>query len=399
MTSQNDPNTNQDGIESNFSFHDSIDDLQANFIQNVSHELRTPLAIILGYSELLQKGELGDLAPEQRKAMSLIVNRTNELRTLVERINLLLSIESGQFVSILVDMNEVVSKVVGERAPGAEEAGLEMRVDLASALPDVMGDPYHIEQAVDCLVDNAIKFTPEGGTVHVTTFWDAEWIGVSVEDTGIGIDEEALPNLFQKRFYQIDGSSTRRYGGLGLGLTVTNAIMREHRGKINVQSELDEGSRFTLCLLSAEALSRIDEEKVFPEAAEEPKEVRILIVDDEEFVALALSESLRRLPNCDVESAHGGEEALELFAEQPFDLVITDYQMPGTDGMTLAEHICSLYPDTSIIMTTAYNDQTLQDQAAQISIKHILDKPVAPEDIRNVAMEILGESQEESRAE
>ncbi len=399
MTLPNDPNANQDSIESDFSLHDSIDDLQANFIQNVSHELRTPLAIILGYSELLQKGELGDLAPEQRKAMSLIVNRTNELRTLVERINLLLSIESGQFVSLPVDMNEVVSKVVGEHAPGAEEAGLEMRVDLASALPDVMGDPYHIEQAVDCLVDNAIKFTPEGGTVHVVTFSDAEWIGVSVEDTGIGIDEKDLPNLLQKRFYQIDGSSTRRYGGLGLGLTVTNAIMREHRGKINVQSEPDMGSRFTLSLLSAEAWSRIDEEKAFPEAAEEPKKIRMLIVDDEEFVALALSESLRRLPNCDVESAHGGEEALELFARQPFDLVITDYQMPGTDGMTLAERICSLYPDTSIIMTTAYNDQTLQDQAAQFSIKRILDKPVAPEDIRNVAMEILGESQEESRAE
>ncbi len=121
---------------------------------------------------------------------------------------------------------------------------------------------------------------------------------------------------------------------------------------------------------------------------------RILIVDDEENVALTFQDSLERLPNCEIAIATNGEQALQLFEQQPFDLLITDYKMPGTDGITLAVRVRQLYPRTVIIMITAYGDQTLREQAARASIQRVLDKPVRLGEIRCVALEALGRVEE-----
>jgi CheY-like chemotaxis protein len=118
---------------------------------------------------------------------------------------------------------------------------------------------------------------------------------------------------------------------------------------------------------------------------------RILVVDDEENVALTLQSGLEKLPNCEVAIATSGEEALLLFAQQPFDLMVTDYKMPGTDGMTLAARIRQAYPPTSIVMITAYTNDDLREQAA--SIYSILDKPVKLAQVRSAALEALGQAE------
>ena len=116
---------------------------------------------------------------------------------------------------------------------------------------------------------------------------------------------------------------------------------------------------------------------------------RILVVDDEESVALTLQAGLERLANCEVAVSNSGEEALQLFERQPFDLLITDYKMPGTDGMTLAARVRQSYPSTAIVMITAYSSDELREQAARASIHRILDKPVKLAEVRSAALEAL----------
>lgn len=116
----------------------------------------------------------------------------------------------------------------------------------------------------------------------------------------------------------------------------------------------------------------------------------ILIVEDEENVAVTLQYMLKKLPRCNITIAGGGEQALRLFERQPFDLLITDYKMPDMDGMTLAARVRQSYPQTVIIMITAYGDDALREQAAHISVQHVLDKPVELVEIRSAALEALG---------
>ena len=250
----------------------------------------------------------------------------------------------------------------------------------------MLGDPYQLQHAADCLLDNAIKFTPAGGRVGIQVCADRPdqtepaWICFSVTDTGIGIAREEQDRIFAS-FYQADGSTTRRYGGLGLGLTVAKAVVEAHAGDIKVSSQPGEGSRLTI---------RIPTLQPDDQAGQLPPAVRrILVVDDEEMVAMIIQEGLESLPNCQVVMATSGEQALQLFAQQPFDLVITDYKMPGVSGLTLAARIRQLYPQTVIIMITAYGDDILRDLAAQVSILRILDKPVKLKEIRDTTLEAL----------
>ncbi len=363
---------------------EELENLQTQFIQNVSHELRTPLQIVQGYVSLLRDGDLGALAPEQEEAVSVIASRADELRTLVERIGILLAIEGSGDVQEPVALDQIVAEAVDAYRSVALEKGLNLQLSMERDPPSLLGDSYHLEQVVDCLLENAIKFTPEGGKILVELEADPAWVSVSVSDTGIGIEESELEHIFSG-FYQVDGSTTRRYGGLGLGLTVVRAVVEAHQGRIEVASQPGQGSRFTVRL---PAMTSGDE----VEHAAEGETIlqHVLIVDDEEFVALTLSEALSSLPNCEVSAVTNAAEALDLFEEQPFDLLITDYKMPDTNGIDLAAKIRDLYPETVIIMVTAYGDDMLREQASESSIQRIMDKPVRLADIREVTLEALG---------
>ncbi len=202
-------------------------------------------------------------------------------------------------------------------------------------------------------------------------------------DTGIGIAAAEQAHIFDS-FYRIDDLFARNYGGVGLGLAVVKTVAAAYAGQIEFESEPDRGSCFTLKIPAALPVTR-------PDALDQQSEKRqrILIVDDEETVALTLQAGLEKLPNCEIITAAGGEQALQLFKRQPFDLLLTDYKMPGIDGLTLAARVRQLYPHTVIIMITAYSDDYLNKQAADISIRRVLDKPVEFSEIRRAASEAL----------
>jgi len=267
----------------------NLDELHSTFIQNVSHELRTPLTIIQGYAELLDDGSLGALAPEQQEAIFVIVDRADALRTLVERIDILLEVEARATAPLPLALDEIVAEAVKGRRAAATQAGLTLEVHLEPGLPPVSGASYHLQQAMDCLLENALKFTPGGGKVEVQVYTEPGWVCLAVTDTGIGMTEEGLERIFT-RFYQRDRSTTRRHGGIGLGLTLVRAVIEEeHGGRIEVESQPGQGSRFTIRLPALSVPSQVAQPVEDAMASR-----RILSVDGEENVALTLHDGLVR---------------------------------------------------------------------------------------------------------
>ncbi len=360
--------------------HNKMEELKNMFVRNVQHELRTPVSIIMGYAELLRDGTLGGLAPEQREAVFAIANQAQVLRKLVERITTLLVVEATKPPQLPLPLPDIVAGVIEANQPRATRTGLTLTADIPSDLPLVSGNPDHLQQAIECLVENAVKFTPEGGRVELKARAQADRIYLSITDTGIGIAPNKLRHIFDT-FFQADGSTTRRYDGLGLGLTVAKAIIEAHGGQIEAESRPGEGSRFTITLpaLTSLALAAQSFQQDFTLQ-------RILIVDDEEYVALTLRDGLEKLPNCEIIAATSGNEALSYFAQQPFDLLITDYKMPDIDGITLTTKIQQLYPRTASIIITAYGDRI--PHGAPIDVP-VLDKPVTLAQIRTATLETL----------
>ncbi len=369
--------------------------LQETFIRNVSHELRTPLSVLKGYAELLQAGELGALAPEQQEAMFVIVNRAEELQTIVTRVGVLLEMEAGMAAAHPMSLSSVAAQMTESLRARAERAGIVLRFVLPQGVSRMLGAEEHIQQALECLIDNAFKFTPRGGEVEVRLIEDCGGVCLSVSDTGIGIAAEDLADLFTP-FHQVDSSHSRRYGGMGLGLTVVQKVVAAYQGQIEVTSTPGAGSCFTLkfpALTDTPASQAADSTVA--------KTRRILVVDDEEFVGLTLQEGLEKLSNCEVAVALNGAQALTMFAEQPFDLLITDYKMPDMNGVTLAARVRELYPKTGVIMITAYSNHLLREPFAAAAVQRVLNKPVRISEIRTAALETLsnGERQPEKGAE
>jgi PAS domain S-box-containing protein len=225
----------------------AVDRLKNEFIQGVSHELRSPLALIRGYAELLDSGELGDLSPEQQGAVEIIARRARMLGDMVEDITLLLTAEARALVRRPLAVDDLARASVEDFRLAADQAVLTLRAEVASDLPPVDGVSVYLRRLLDNLVGNAIKFTPAGGTITVRVYQEGEWIVLQVADTGVGIPPDEQERIFD-RFYQVDGSTKRRYRGFGLGLTLVKEIVEAHDGTVDVESEVDEGSVFTVRL-------------------------------------------------------------------------------------------------------------------------------------------------------
>ena len=177
--------------------------------------------------------------------------------------------------------------MVEKKSDDAEKKGLTLQMHMDQNLPLVSGDPYQLQEALDCGSENAIKFTPQGGQVEVQGYTEPGWVCLVINDTGVGIEPNKLPYL-GTGFYQVDGSTTRRYGGLGLGLTLARSVVKAHSGKIEVESQPGQGSRFTVKLPRKPAPFS-DDGKV-PGDTRPP---RILLVDDEENVILTMKAAYR----------------------------------------------------------------------------------------------------------
>lgn len=227
-----------------------IDHLRTELVQNVSHELRTPLGLVKGYVELLIDGDLGEITNGQQAALQVIHERTATLSRLINNLTMLQAIPREALALAPLAMGEVIEGVLSGFQGVAGETGIVFRQDVPEDLPFVIGDRDRLELVLGHLVDNAIKFSPGGGAITLRAWADPETVSVSIADEGIGIPPEHLDRIFE-RFYQIDGSTKRRFGGMGVGLALVWEIVEAHGGSVGVESEPGRGSTFTITLLQA----------------------------------------------------------------------------------------------------------------------------------------------------
>jgi signal transduction histidine kinase/putative methionine-R-sulfoxide reductase with GAF domain len=228
-----------------------IDRMRTQLVQNVGHELRTPLSLIQGYVELLIAGDLGRVLESQQAALQIIRVRTATLSRLLHNLMMLQAVPREALVLVPVSVVDVVQHVLAEFRHSAEEGGIVLREDLPEGLPPTLGDQERLELVFGHLVDNAIKFSPGGGTVTLRAWADQDMVYVSVADEGIGIPPEHLGRVFE-RFYQVNGSTKRRFGGMGIGLALAWEIVEAHGGTLRVESEPEKGSTFTVVLPKAD---------------------------------------------------------------------------------------------------------------------------------------------------
>ena len=226
---------------------EELDRLKNEFIQNVSHELRSPLALIRGYADLLKSGELGELPEEQQEPVEIIARRARMLGNLVEDIVLILLAEARPPMMESVAMDELARAAVRDFRMAADQQGLTLEARIDPQVPPVRGERTYMRRVLDNLLSNAVKFTPSGGSILIQVYPEGAHVALEVCDTGIGIPEEKLEHIFE-RFFQVDGSAKRRYGGVGLGLALVKEIVESCGGSISVESEVDVGSTFTVRL-------------------------------------------------------------------------------------------------------------------------------------------------------
>ena len=226
---------------------EKLDRLKDEFIQNVSHELRSPLALVRGYAEILGSGELGELQPEQKKPLAIIARRARMLGDLVQDITLIMEAEANAPDPEPVPLDELAQAAVEDFQVAAEQTELTLHTEIASHLPPVRGSYNYMRRVLDNLLGNAIKFTPEEGTITVRVSREGERIALEVSDTGAGIPPDQQEHIFE-RFYQVDGSASRRHGGVGLGLALVKEIVEAYGGSVTVKSQVGKGSTFTVRL-------------------------------------------------------------------------------------------------------------------------------------------------------
>lgn len=229
-----------------------LNQLKANFIANISHELRTPLTHIKGFQELIISGQLGPLTEEQIGAFRTIQNSTQRLERLIEDLILYASSERTQIPVSLhpLELTSLCREVVDIFAHKATDQQLILTVRVPDIPLTVNADREKITWVLYQLVDNAIKFTPAGGLIRLEVEPIASAVRITVSDTGIGIPPNRISEIFEP-FHQLDGTSTRRYGGTGLGLSLVKKILEAHESVISVRSELGKGTQFTFDLLQA----------------------------------------------------------------------------------------------------------------------------------------------------
>ncbi len=222
-----------------------LNQLKTNFVSNISHELRTPMTHIKGYLELLRNQDLGELTQEQRTALNTMQKSSDRLEQLIEDLILFSMSERDQIMLRLQPTNllDLCRTVVYRNQARASEKSLLLLTDFPEKAPAVSADPQKIDWVINQLIDNAIKFTSAPGKVTVHCFHDEPYMIVRVEDTGIGIPENKLGEIFEA-FHQLDGSSTRKFGGTGLGLNLCQKIVEAHGSHIVVHSQIGKGSVF-----------------------------------------------------------------------------------------------------------------------------------------------------------
>jgi signal transduction histidine kinase len=356
------------------------------FLATLSHELRTPLTPVLGWVNLLRSGGAAVDAKMLAQGLDAIERNARLQARLVDDLLDISRIVSGKLRIEWepVNLNAVVELAAETVRAEAASREIELKVEAPECPVVVQGAPVRLQQIVWNLLSNAVKFTPRGGRVRARVWREGGEARVEVSDTGVGIAPEFLPHVFD-RFRQADGSTTRQYGGLGLGLAIVRALSDLHGGRVVAESDgADRGSRFTLTLPCAVAAESRDAGAEEPEPAEAGA-VPVLVVDDS-TETLELLQMLFTRKGYDVVGAVSADEAVRRVRERRPGLIISDISMPGVDGYTLLaelRRVPGLEGVPAIALTGHAMDEDRTRALAAGFAVHIA-KPVDPEELLRV---------------
>ncbi|MEE9115712.1 MAG: ATP-binding protein, partial [Thermoplasmata archaeon] len=222
-----------------------VENAKNNLLSNISHELRTPLTSIEGYTKFMLSGKLGEVPEKLEKCLNVIDEESNRLKTLIDNFLDLMTIDAEGLRMKLrqIAVPEVIDSLVSSMNLQLEMKGISFTTDITPDMGFIWGDENRLHQLFSNLLSNAIKFTPHGGSIKIRSREEDSKIIIEVEDTGVGIPANELPHVFS-RFYMVDASPSRKYGGVGLGLAICNEIVEAHGGHMEVESEVGKGSIF-----------------------------------------------------------------------------------------------------------------------------------------------------------
>ena len=357
------------------------------FLATLSHELRTPLTPVVGWIKLLRSGSLDEKSVAQ--ALDAIERNAWLQSRLIDDLLDTSRIATGKlhFEPKPTDLNVVVKAAVDTVRASAAARSIELLTSLHPASLVVLGEPVRLQQIAWNLVSNAIKFTDTGGKVNVITGLNGTQAYLTVVDTGVGIEPEFLPHVFD-RFRQADGSTSRRHGGLGLGLAIADALAKMHSGRLEAQSEgVGQGATFTLRVelaTSGNVVSETVDQKIHSLEG-----LDILIVEDSEDTLLLLSTIFRR-EGANVTTAASASEALQSAVMKRPHIIVSDIGMPETDGYQLLEQLRLLpgLSDVPAIAISGYASEEDRERALAVGYLALVPKPVDVDILFNLIQEL-----------
>ena len=367
------------------------------FLANMSHEIRTPMNAILGMSQLALQSGLNDT---QARYVQHVQRAAESLLSILNDILDLSKIEAGhlEMERVEFDVDEVLDRLAAVIGLKAEEKGIELVYALPPRLPRrLLGDPTRLGQVLLNLASNAVKFT-ERGEVMLSITQEAREdqaivLSFEVSDTGIGLSAEQIARLFQP-FTQADSSTTRRFGGTGLGLVICRRLVQLMGGDISVESEPGRGSRFRFSARFGLPAAPVQA----PRGFDRLHGLRLLVVDDNECAREQMAHMARAMA-LQADTAADGAGALDAIAradaaDRSFDLVLLDWKMPGIDGVEVARRLGQMalrHAPPSVLMVTAFSRDEARQRASQAGapVATLLSKPVTPSTLLDACLEVL----------
>jgi len=371
---------------------------KSDFLANMSHEIRTPMNAVIGMAHLALKT---DLTPKQYDYLQKIDISAKALLGIINDILDFSKIEAGKLDMESVDFQledtlDNISTLVGIKT---QEKGLELLFKTDPSMPTALvGDPLRLGQILINLANNAVKFTDTGEIIVSAELVKQEGAQVtlkfSVQDTGIGMTGEQAARLFQP-FAQADSSTTRKYGGTGLGLTISKRLAEMMGGEIWVESEKGRGSTFSFT--ANFGLGRETAKKQYKPSSD-LRGMKVLVVDDNATSRVILQEMLESFTfavSCAASGAEGITELEGAAEDDPFELIVMDWKMPGMDGIEASKqikHHRGLARIPSIILVTAYGGEEIRRQAEEAGLEGFLLKPVSASMLFDAIMQASGEA-------
>jgi signal transduction histidine kinase/CheY-like chemotaxis protein len=360
--------------------------LKDQFLMTVSHELRTPLTAITGWARMLVDGAVSE---RQKQAALRTIDRNAQAQArLIDDLLDVSRVMSGKLrLDVrMVPLDEVIRNATDTVGPAAEAKGIRIESVIDRSVGRIPGDPERLQQIVWNLLSNAVKFTPHGGCVTLTVTRIDTDVEIAVRDTGVGIGPEFLPHVFE-RFRQQDAGTTRRYGGLGLGLAIVRNLVELHGGSVSAHSDGDgHGSLFTVRLPAVPIPAPVAESTsaaVVPMsvAAGGLRGIRVLLVDDDAG-ARELFGTVMELAGATVTATVSAADALASFQRASYDVIVSDIEMPDVDGYSLVHQALEIAKRRGerlvAVAVTAYSRP--EDEARSLAAGFDLHvrKPVDP---------------------